>query len=45
VIAGKPDSSLLYQKLKTGKMPPAGKLPADQFELVKKWIAQGAKND
>jgi len=45
VVPGNADSSLLYQMLKTGKMPPAGPLAPDKVELVRKWIAQGAKNN
>jgi len=31
--------------LATGKMPPAGPLPGDKVEFVKKWVSQGAKNN
>jgi len=45
VFAGNADSSVLYQMLKICKMPPAGPLPTDKVDLVKKWIDQGAKNN
>jgi uncharacterized membrane protein len=45
VLAGDVAGSLLCVKVVTGKMPPTGRLPQDQIELVKKWIAQGAKNN
>ena len=50
VVAGKPDESLLQQKLE-GKqtcgdtMPPGGKLEDAQIKLVRDWIAAGAKDD
>ena len=47
-----PDNSFLFQKItnKQGKnegtvMPPYGMLLGDQIELVRRWIAAGAKND
>jgi mono/diheme cytochrome c family protein len=45
VVAGNADSSLLYQMVNVCKMPPAGPLGQDQVELVKKWIAEGAKDN
>jgi len=45
VVACNPDSSKLCQMLATGKMPPAGPLPGDKVEFVKKWVSQGAKNN
>ena len=42
VLAGDPAKSLLCQMLVTGRMPPAGRLPQEQIELIKKWIEQGA---
>ena len=50
VRAGKPNSSELYEVIvDTGKdrMPPAPASPlsADQKNLIKKWIEQGAKNN
>jgi len=45
VIAGKPDSSLLYTMLKEGKMPPPGPLAAAKLDIVMKWISAGAKNN
>lgn len=52
VVAGKPDSSLLIQKL--GAKPPFGDpmplkrktpLGADTVSVLKRWIQQGAKNN
>lgn len=50
VVAGKPDESLLQQKLEGtqtcgSSMPIGAKLPDDQIKLVRDWIAAGAKDD
>lgn len=55
IVVGKPDESNLYTWLnkwdhpdKKGNrygMPPAGKLPDDTIEIVRRWIAEGAKDD
>ena len=50
LVAGKPDKSRLYTSLVTDeldeRMPKkAPKLPAQQAELVKRWIAEGASFD
>lgn len=51
VVAGKPEMSLLYLKLTPTppcgvRMPNGGKgLTDDQVEVVRSWIAGGAKND
>ncbi|MBC8113088.1 MAG: PSD1 domain-containing protein, partial [Candidatus Saccharimonas sp.] len=46
MVAGKPDESLLLKALKYGdpklQMPPEGKLPDAEIELLTKWIADGA---
>jgi Protein of unknown function (DUF1553)/Protein of unknown function (DUF1549)/Concanavalin A-like lectin/glucanases superfamily/Planctomycete cytochrome C len=49
IVPGDPDASSLYQRLTTDdedeRMPPTGsdkRLDADQVELVRRWIAQGA---
>ncbi len=44
-IAGKPDSSKLYQMLRDGRMPPTGKLDSAKIGLVYRWISEGAKNN
>lgn len=45
-VAGKPENSLLYQAVcyqdDALKMPPRGKLSAEQVEHIKQWIAKGA---
>ena len=45
IVPGQPDQSLLYKRLSTGKMPPAGEPPrlseAD-VAVVKQWIEAGA---
>lgn len=44
MVAGQPDASKLFQAvLYTGgtQMPPKGKLPAEQVDVIKKWIEQG----
>src|SRR6266545_3382270 len=45
VVAGKPEKSLLYEKVHKGEMPPAKKdaLATAEVELIRKWIADGAK--
>jgi hypothetical protein len=50
VSAGKPDDSLLYQKVAGTqmcgmRMPPGGMVDADKVTVVKNWITAGAKND
>jgi hypothetical protein len=50
VIAGNPEESLLYQLLQGSvgairQMPVGSQLPQDKLDLVRDWIAQGAKND
>jgi cytochrome c1 len=45
VFAGNPDSSVLYQLLQAGKMPPAGPLDPAKVAAVQKWINEGAKNN
>ena len=46
IVAGKPDESLLLKAVKYGdpklQMPPEGKLPEAEIELLTKWIADGA---
>ena len=45
VVAGKPEESPLYEKIRDGEMPPEGNepLPPDQVDLIRRWIADGAK--
>jgi hypothetical protein len=51
VVAGKPEDSLLVQKIEQAKapcgqsMPPTGPLSAAQIQQIKTWIMNGAKND
>ena len=49
VKAGSPNSSELYTVIKSpfGSMPPSSKaqLTPGQIEIIRSWIAQGAKND
>jgi mono/diheme cytochrome c family protein len=50
VIPGDPDGSLLGQKIvgtqeEGGIMPPGGKLPADEIQLILDWIAAGAPDN
>ena len=47
VVAGKPDDSFLWQRVRDGEMPPKkqGKsqvLPANEVETLRAWIAAGA---
>ena len=46
VVAGKPEKSLLYEKVHKGEMPPDEEGPAStaaEVELIRRWIADGAK--
>src|SRR5262249_22493238 len=45
LVAGKPDESLLFEKVQTGKMPPGKKdrLGEAEVELLRRWIAGGAR--
>lgn len=46
VIPHKPDDSMLHMEIESGSMPKeADPLTPEQMELVKKWIATGAKLD
>jgi len=43
LVAGRPDKSLLIERLKAGEMPPgAKKVPPEQVALIERWIAAGA---
>ena len=45
IVPGKPDASLLYDTVHSGKMPPAQKDPLSDAEVdaIRRWIAAGAK--
>lgn len=49
VVAGNAEESTLYHSLLgiegVSLMPPAGKLPDSQINIVKKWIDDGAENN
>ena len=45
VVAGQPDSSLLYQRLEAGTMPPSGRWDSVKVHTVRNWIARGAKEN
>ena len=46
VFVGDPVGSVLIEKIESGEMPPSGaKIPAAELDLLKKWIAEGAKFD
>ena len=47
IVPGKPDGSLLYEKVHDGAMPPGKKdrLSAAEVETIRRWIAAGAKAD
>jgi hypothetical protein len=44
VVAGKPDKSLLYEKVRKGVMPPGAKkaLTRAEADILRRWIAGGA---
>lgn len=43
IAAGKPDDSLLIERIDADEMPPKKPLPADERRLLREWIASGAK--
>ena len=45
VVAGKPEKSLLYEKIHKGEMPPDEdkRLREAEVEVIRRWIAAGAK--
>ncbi len=43
LVAGKLDESFLWQRIEAGEMPPKKPLPAKEREVLKAWIAGGAK--
>src|SRR5579872_6900318 len=48
VEPGKPEQSLLYEKVQKGLMPPPSKkdpLAPNEVETIRRWIASGAKFD
>ena len=40
-----PTESILYQELNSGSMPPTGKLPSSDIQMVLDWIKTGAPNN
>lgn len=43
IVPGKPDESLIYERIQAGEMPPGEKkLSADQIALIRRWIEGGA---
>lgn len=40
-----PQSSLLYQEIEAGNMPPSGNLNENDKKIILGWIADGAKNN
>ena len=42
IDAGKPASSLLWQRIEAGEMPPKKPLPESERKLLKEWIESGA---
>jgi mono/diheme cytochrome c family protein len=44
IVPGKPDDSLLFEKVHAGEMPPKkeGRLSAADVDLIRRWIAAGA---
>ncbi len=43
VVAGKPKSSALWERVASGEMPPKKPLPEAEQKLLKEWIESGAK--
>ena len=46
VVAGKPEESLLVEKIESGEMPPAkeGKLEPKQKDLIRRWVRGGVSS-
>ncbi|HEV3438544.1 MAG TPA: DUF1549 domain-containing protein, partial [Gemmata sp.] len=46
IVPGKPEKSLLYEKVHGGEMPPAKKDPlsVSELALLQRWITEGAKD-
>ncbi|PUZ26913.1 Planctomycete cytochrome C [Chitinophaga costaii] len=45
VVSGDAASSVLYQKVSSGEMPPGGGLKQSDVDLIKNWINNGALNN
>ena len=51
IVSGKyintilPSSSILFQEIASGGMPPGGKLPDTEIKMVLDWITNGAPNN
>jgi hypothetical protein len=47
VVPENPDSSLLYQRMRSPSdpMPPSGRLPTTDLDVVRQWIIDGAECD
>jgi len=45
VTAGNATGSSFYSTVNSGKMPPGGKLPASQLQMIADWINAGAMNN
>lgn len=46
IIAGDSSNSLLFEKIENGEMPKRGSdLTAEQIELIRQWINEGALNN
>jgi len=44
IVPKKPEDSRLFLAAQSGYMPPGGpKLPASEMEILRKWIAEGAR--
>ncbi len=43
IAAGKPDKSLLWERVSGEEMPPKHPLSADEKQMLHQWIAEGAK--
>ncbi|MBM4074043.1 MAG: DUF1553 domain-containing protein, partial [Planctomycetes bacterium] len=44
IVPGKVDESLIVQAIRYGdvKMPPTGRLPANEIQLIEQWVKEGA---
>jgi hypothetical protein len=43
IVSGRPDDSYIWQRISADEMPPKHPLPAGEREILRAWIAAGAK--
>lgn len=43
IVAGKPEASLMLNRIEQGEMPPKGGVTPAELQILRRWIAEGAK--